>query len=243
MAAAPYETLEERTLVLEGAEVRFVVKRSPRRRSIGLRVDQDGLVVLVPQRCGHARIDAAVRDQRRWVLDKLATWTARRVPPPLWRDGEALPYRGAHAVLCIVGATSTRQLELDLDQTPRIEVPGAGIDVEACVVAWYRARALGHLAGRVEHFSGFLGVDKPRTLLSNARNRWGSCSADGVIRLSWRLIKASDDEIDYVVAHEVAHLRHMNHGRQFWNTVAEIYPAWRAASRALDGNDLRYRTF
>jgi predicted metal-dependent hydrolase len=240
---ATFDTVERRAVELNGTRVEFVVRRSPRRRGIGLRIDHDGLVVLVPQRCSQARIDAAVSDQERWVLEKLATWTARRVPPPMWRDGERLPFRGGHAVLRFDAEPVQRQLEFDFEPMPRIELAATRESIEDGVVAWYRAQALPHLTQRVAHFARCLGEEAPRVLLSEARTRWGSCSHDRVIRLSWRLIKAGDAEIDYVVAHEVSHLRHMNHGRQFWSTVADIYPQYRAASRELDRNDLRYRTF
>jgi len=241
--AVAYETQEEHALELGGTLVRFVVKRHPRRRAIGLRVDQNGLAVLVPRRCAAWRIEAAVRDQGHWVLEKLAVWTAKRVPPPRWVHGELLPYRGAHAMLHVVASRDVRQFELALDTTPRIEVPAPGARAEAAAIAWYRDRASTHFDARVAHFAALLGVPTPRMLVSSARTRWGSCSADGTIRLTWRLVKATDAEIDYVVAHEIAHLRHMNHGRQFWATVGELYPNYRTASGSLDRNDLRYRTF
>lgn len=240
---ATFDTVERRAVDLHGTRVEFVVRRSPRRRGIGLRIDHDGLVVLVPQRCSQSRIDGAVSDQSRWVLEKLATWTARRVPPPVWRDGEHLPFRGGHAVLRLGNEPPRRQLEFDFESIPTIELPEHRTEIQEGVVAWYRAQALPHLTERVAYYASCLGEETPRVLLSEARTRWGSCSHDRVIRLSWRLIKAGDAEIDYVVAHEVSHLRHMNHGRQFWGTVADIYPQYRAASRELDRNDLRYRTF
>ena len=69
------------------------------------------------------------------------------------------------------------------------------------------------------------------------------CMASGVIRLSWRLIKAPQPQIDYVVAHEIAHLKHMNHSRAFWDTVAQLYPDFKSQRQALERDGARYHTF
>ncbi|MFN9391063.1 MAG: M48 family metallopeptidase [Betaproteobacteria bacterium] len=92
----------------------------------------------------------------------------------------------------------------------------------------------------MEHFAERLGVARPRVLLSDARTRWGSCNAGGEVRLNWRLMQAPEALIDYVVAHEVAHLLHLNHSPRFWRAVERIYPAWETARAELAATSHHY---
>jgi len=94
-----------------------------------------------------------------------------------------------------------------------------------------RARAL--FLERLTYYAGKLGVPVPPLRLSSAKSRWGSCNTKGEIRLSWRLIHFSPDLIDYVIVHELAHLKEMNHSPRFWAVVARLYPDWQTARAAL----------
>ncbi|MDE2212662.1 MAG: DUF45 domain-containing protein [Betaproteobacteria bacterium] len=221
-------------------EVQYSVARRARRRSIGLLVDHTGLTVAIPPWVTLGSVEQAIREQWPWVKKKLDHWRERSVPEaPQFRDGELLPWLGGTRRLRF----STTQLSLLPEENGVIEVdPGAG-PVKFLVEEWYRAQALPLLRERVAHFSGKLGVPMPRVQLSNALGRWGSCNSRGDIRLNWRLLKASSAEIDYVVAHEVAHLKHLNHSHDFWQLVGELYPEFEAASALLDRNDPLYRRF
>jgi predicted metal-dependent hydrolase len=96
-----------------------------------------------------------------------------------------------------------------------------------CFEAWYRARAAGILVARVAHFAPLFGVGPPVVRIKDMRSRWGSCSTRGRISLHWGLVMLSRDVLDYVVVHELAHLREMNHGARFWRGVEEILPDYR----------------
>ena len=98
---------------------------------------------------------------------------------------------------------------------------------------WYRRHAAVHFAQRVQYFSTRLAVAAPRVRLSNARTRWGSCNAAGEVRLNWRLMQAAGPVIDYVAAHEVAHLKVPSHSTRFWRTVERLYPDYEAAKAEL----------
>ena len=99
--------------------------------------------------------------------------------------------------------------------------------------AWLQAQAREHFAQRLAHFAAKLGVAPPRLRLSSAKGRWGSASSSGVVSLNWRLMHFSPVLIDYVVAHEVAHLREMNHGPDFWALVGTLQPGYETAREAL----------
>jgi predicted metal-dependent hydrolase len=224
-------------------KIPFVLKRSTRRRTVGLAVDHHGLTVTAPVRMSPRTVDQTIRQQAAWVLEKIRAWEAQNHPAPKWVDGELLPYLGGAVELRVRRPPLCGQLAFPFESRPCVTIEHDGGPIEAQIIAWYRQRALRYFLPRAQHFAAKLGVFPQRVLLTNARTRWGSCNAKGEVRLNWRLIKASREEIDYVIAHELVHLRHMNHGPGFWRTLAEIYPEWQKASRKLDQNDLRYRTF
>ncbi|MDE2260420.1 MAG: DUF45 domain-containing protein [Betaproteobacteria bacterium] len=221
-------------------EVQYSVARRRRRRSIGLLVDHTGLTVAIPPWVTLGSVEQAIRDQWPWVQKKLQHWRERAIPEaPQFCEGESLPWLGGTRTLRFASA----QLSLLPQEGEVIEVDPSEGPVQFLVQQWYRAQALPLFQRRVQFFAEKLGMPAPRVHLSNALGRWGSCNDCGEIRLSWRLIKASPAEIDYVVAHEVAHLRHLNHGQDFWQLVAQLYPDFKAANQQLDRNDPLYRQF
>jgi len=115
--------------------------------------------------------------------------------------------------------------------------------VRRAVVAWYRRTALAHLAHRAFVFSRLAVLPPPRVMISSANSRWGSCNSRREVRLSWRLVKAPPALIDYVVCHELAHLRHMNHSREFWAEVGRLCPEYRRLRDELEATDHLYRSF
>jgi predicted metal-dependent hydrolase len=187
-----------------------------------------------------------VQEQAAWILRKIAAWSQHQHPQRNWQDGEIIPYLGAARRLnLVIDRRAGPELWLDLAginvASPEALAPD---EVKARVVEWFRAEARRHLPARLATFAQRLGVVPcPRFFLSGAEGRWGSCSANGDIRLSWRLMKAAPHVIDYVAVHELAHLKHMDHSAAFWRTVASIYPNYDAAREELLLNDALYRTF
>lgn len=232
-------------LQIEEQELVYQVVHRPRRRSIGLIVGHNGLTVALPPWVAPQEAERAIRAQWSWVKRKLVHWQRLTdLRPPSFQEGDALPWMGGTRILRLYNP----QLSLALDPIPQaegepLEVDPAQGPVAELVCNWYRARALEYLPGRVAFFAQQLGRPMPPLSLTNARTRWGSCNSRGEIRLHWRLMKASAAEIDYVVAHEVAHLAHLDHSPAFWNTVARIYPAYAVARAQLQANDALYRRF
>jgi hypothetical protein len=116
-------------------------------------------------------------------------------------------------------------------------------EVRRAVVAWYKREALAHLSQRVTELAARAGIAPPRVMLSSAMARWGSCNSRREVRLAWRLVKAPAEMIDYVVCHELAHLRHMNHSRAFWAEVERQCPDYRSLRERLFATDHLYRSF
>ena len=123
-----------------------------------------------------------------------------------------------------------------------VREPGDDV-VRRAVTLWYRRVARDHLAERVDTLARRAGIAPPRFLLSSAMARWGSCNTRREVRLAWRLVKAPEPLIDYVVCHELAHLRHMNHSRAFWAEVARQCPDYEACRAELFATDHLYRSF
>ncbi len=237
------EVAQPRSIELRGREVPFVLKRSQRRRRIAFLVDEQGLAVHAPWRASESVIDGAIRDAARWILAKLEQWEGRpRTPVRRWTEGEPLDYLGRTLTLSLAHDPALTLAELSDDAVLRLRLPDPldAARVRVGVVRWYRRHAERHLPTRVAHFAELLQVSRPKVLLSDARTRWGSCNADGVIRLNWRLMQAPEPIVDYVAAHEVAHLLHLNHSRRFWCAVERIYPSWEDARAELSAASRHY---
>lgn len=235
---APPRTRGEasRAILLRAQRVSYALKRS-RRRTIGFTVDERGLSVSAPRWVGIREIEQALVERGDWILRKLAEFRellAQRERDAIrWEHGGAIPFLGGRIELRVRAGhrgEPVREGECLSVALP----PGAGADqLRDRVHAWLQSQAREHFAARVAHFSSQLGVAPSRWSLSSARTRWGSCNADGSIRLNWRLIHLPPHIVDYVICHELAHLRELNHGPRFWNTVGELFPEHLEARRWL----------
>lgn len=217
----------------------YTLRRSTR-RSIGFMIDDEGLRVTAPKRISIAEIDNAIRAKQSWILSKLHERRERRAarldkPPVEWVDGAVLPYLGSDITLRLYQSArnrsdynpATRELNMGL-------VPGATETLlKERVKSWMQQEAKALFAQRLDLYAARLGVAYSAFGLSSAGTRWGSCTAKRVIRLNWKLIHFSLPLIDYVVAHELAHILEMNHSQRFWDTVGRIYPAYEEAKALL----------
>lgn len=233
--AAPPVTVPAGTLrhIQLGSEIVAYRLRRARRRSIGMVIDEDGLRVAAPGHAPVAEVEAFIREKTRWVLQKLAEWRAAPRPPVVnWSDGAMIALLGAPVIVRLLPERRGISLEggrLGVGLAPRGE-PAA---VRKRGIAWFKERARALFGERLALYAAKLGVPAPALALSNARTQWGMCHEDGRVRLNWRLIHLPLRLIDYVVAHELAHLREMNHSVRFWAVVGGLYPDYRAARREL----------
>lgn len=243
MPARELVSRDLRRLALRERAVDYVLVRRRGRRGVGLKVDENGLTVSAPSTMPLARIESVVRDSESWVLRKVEEWSARQVPAVRWRDGAALPFLGDALVLRLHAAgrpgAEREGTELLVKAPPDAGEPA----IRSTVVGWYKRVALAFLSERVASLAERAGVAPPRVFLSSAMARWGSCNSRREVRLAWRLVKAPPALVDYVVCHELAHLRHMNHSRAFWAEVERQCPDYRALRRQLFATDHLYRSF
>lgn len=231
LGATPAAREERRSIVLGGAEVHYVLRRSSR-RTLALQIDHRGVRVAAPLVARTADVERFIVGHARWLLDRMAARAAVSPPRFVLADGVELPVLGETCRLRILPGVRAARWRLAADGVEELVLP-AGRDPERPLVMALRRRALPWFAERVAEFCFRLGKPVPRVALTAARTRWGSCSSRSGIRLHWRLIHLSPDLIDYVVAHEVAHLAEMNHSPRFWAHVANLYPNWKDARLRL----------
>lgn len=220
----------------------YRLKRSAR-RTIGFSIDGNGLAVTAPRWATLADIESALADKQRWIFAKLAEWQTRTeqraLPRIVWTDGASLPYLGKPLTVAVTSSSGTLRhdperaaLELGLPLDAHAQ------QIKDRVQGWLQQEARRLFGERLDLYAQRLGVRHSAYALSSATTRWGSCSSDGKIRLNWRLIHFPLSIVDYVVAHELAHLREMNHSSRFWDTVASIFPEFREARSSLKNHPL-----
>lgn len=234
-----------RVVTLDEQAVGFVLLRS-RRRTIGFLITDDGLRVTAPAWVSLTEIDNAVRAKARWILTRLHAWQERRRRVALhrthWADNGELPYLGRN-IRFKLGADRVHYAG-DL-QVPRdgdilwLTLPATAdaARVRDTVQVWLQAQARTIMGSRLDHFLQRTGLRINKWRLSSAQTRWGSCTSQGNIMLNWRLVHFPLTIIDYVIAHELAHLREMNHGPDFWAEVGQILPDYRPARDLLRQHD------
>ncbi len=217
-------------LILPGdPPIALDIKPSARARRLSLRVSRlDGRVTLtLPHGASRRHALAFVEDKADWIRRHLADRPDAEVPMP----GRSLPVHGTdHAIVTGPG----RSVHLAAGE---IVVPHRDPDrTPARLMAFLKLEARAALAEAVDRHTATLAVSPAKLTLRDTRSRWGSCSARGDLMFSWRLVMAPRDVLDYVAAHEVAHLVEMNHSRAFWNTVARTCPGFEAPRRWLRQN-------
>ena len=216
---------------LETCVVAYELRRG-KRRTVGMSITPEGLSVRAPRWTPVSEVEGILRSKSAWLIDKLAqsrqralALTQARVQ---WVDGGAFDYLGQR-VRMRIDPTQAAPCHLDHSDTegPCLHLGVAHTaseeQIRDTVQAWLMRQAQQVFEARLT-----------RLRLSSAGTRWGSASADGTIRLNWRLLHQTMDMVDYVVVHELSHLRHMDHGPQFWDVVASILPDHAQRRRALN---------
>jgi predicted metal-dependent hydrolase len=229
-----------RAIALDGAHIAYQLKRG-KRRTIGFTVGTDGLTVSAPRSTALAAIDTALREKQRWIIARLGEMRQRHERLQAlridWQEGATVPFLGQPVILLLdprqrhgPGGAVLTSADDTLPGVPRLTLhiglphTASPHQLRDATQAWLMRQARRVFTARLDHYAPQLGVRWQRLSLSSAGTRWGSASADGWIRLNWRLIHLREPVIDYVVVHELAHLREMNHSPRFWQHVETILP-------------------
>ena len=218
---------------LAGLDVAVRLRRNARARRLILRVDTSrGPVLTLPAHVGVTDAEAFVRRHLAWLRRQLAA-VPERVP---FADGAAVPLRGRDHMLRFVGEGHRRGtvwIDASGRHAPALCVAGAVEHAPRRLQDWLKRQARSDLSAAVARHGARLGLRARRVAVRDQTSRWGSCSGTGTLSFSWRLVLAPPDVLDYVAAHEVAHLAEMNHGPRFWALVRQTMPEMDAPRRWL----------
>lgn len=247
---------------LRDAVVAYELRRA-KRRSIGFVVGPDGLVVSAPKWVALHEVESALQEKADWIVRKLGEMRERQqrldASRISWQEGASFPFLGEpvivvldpqHGFSAVGGALKASDVEvvlrtdeeasnLTLTGVPRLSLhiglphTARPEQIRDAVQAWLMRQAKRIFAERLDHFAPQLQVQWRKLSLSSAGTRWGSAHTDGSIRLNWRLIHFKASVIDYVVAHELSHLRVMDHSPRFWDTVRTVVPDYASLRKQL----------
>lgn len=229
---AESQPTDSRTIDLLGTEVEFGVRRSAEATKPRIDVDIRGVTVVVPNSAA-VRPAEVLRANAAWVVEKRRDFERYRekVPDRTFEAGETFPLLGTERELVIEPARS----HAITDASIRLrESTVERSTVERVLENVYRREARDHFSERADHYAEEMGVEYGKIEIRNQRTKWGSCSTTGTISLNWRLMMAPPEIVDYVVVHELAHLREANHGDAFWSLVAEHDPGYEAHAQWLE---------
>lgn len=242
---------------LAGLDRPIALRRSRRARRLSLRVNEAkrGAVLTLPLHVGYAEAGDFLARHFEWLRERLA-----ELPEPVpFAHGTRFPLRGEDREL-LIAARSRGRAKVWLEPCPesgespfayaraaapagRVCVLGPAHQAPGRLLRWLKGEARGDLMDRIRHHAGCLEVRPARISIRDQATRWGSCSAAGALSFSWRLILAPPFVLDYVAAHEVAHLRELNHGARFWALVASTTPRLEEARAWLKSHGPRLHRY
>ena len=233
MVQATYHRLTivgKREITLNDQTVSYILKRSTRAQHVRLEIKRDtGLTVVIPEFYKTGQLADILQGKRGWILGKLSTYVeiqplcARRE----LKSGDTITYLGRDLKVL------TRQDYQDVDSvelqknTLVVSLRRENDRLNVALEQWYRMQAAKLIKERADKLSARLGVSYNRLIIRGQKTRWGSCSRKGNLSFNWKLLMVPEPVIDYVIIHELAHLKEMNHTKRFWAIVAEYCPQWR----------------
>ena len=235
---------------LGSKKIKYEVIRSDR-KTLGINIEPDrGVIVRSPHNVSERKIKEVVEDKSSWILKKLKK-VGEIKPPPGPREylsGEKLSYLGRRYRLKVIPVAGIKKVRVKLYQGKfNIDYPAELEEKEEerkekirkQLISWYREHASKKIKERVEKYKGKVGVEPNKVKVKKQKKRWGSCSSKGNLNINWRIIMAPMSIVDYIVVHELVHLKHSNHSKDFWQLVETILPDYQERKEWLRVNGRR----
>lgn len=224
---------------LDGKSISYTLKRSSRARYLRLEIRPVGLVVIIPRKVSQHQADTFIRSKESWILAKLARYQNQPVPPPekSLESGDLLPYLGRQLTLKVHHEPHKSALVLVEGNNLLVNLNHATGNIESIVADWYHFQARILVTEKCAAVSKLMGISSHTITIRGQRTRWGSCSRKGTLSFNWKLLKTPEQVIDYVIIHELAHIKEMNHSRKFWNLVAKFCPEYKTYRKWLREQD------
>ena len=218
------------SLTIRGEEIPVLLRTHPRARRISIKIKTATreVIIVTPERSSRKQALRFADSQFEWIADRL-----NELPPRVpFVAGAQIPFKDK--LLTIEHAPDARAGTWADEEAGRIYVSGAAEHLERRVHDWLKKEAKLELRAHTERFVEMLEVPSPKITIRDTTSRWGSCSPRSGLSFSWRLILAPSFVLEYVAAHECAHIRHPHHGGAFWREVAGLFPEWKKAERWLN---------
>lgn len=220
------------------------------RKTISLIIDPEkGLLVRAPERVTYRQIEQIVREKSNWIIRKQEE--IKRIRSEVEKEfvaGEKLPFQGEIYEIEVMESGEIKSVTVSLeDGIFLIKVPhdlkgdNRKEEIKRRLVEWYKKEARSKYKERVEHYRKKLGVSYNKIFIRDQKTRWGSCSSKGNLNFNWRLIMAPLSIMDYIVVHELVHLIHPNHSRDFWKLVESVIPDYKEKKQWLRVNGYRLK--
>ncbi|QWC18212.1 SprT family zinc-dependent metalloprotease [Halorubrum sp. 2020YC2] len=223
-----------RKVTLQGENVAYEVRQSDEATQPRIDLDLHGVRVVLPDD-STTDPEELLKENAVWVLEKKRKYDAYReqIPDREFEEGERFPYLGEQYEIVVEQRPASQVVENEF-RLAKHHVEQTSI--KRALETLYRRKARELFENRANHFSEEIGVEYDKIEVRNQRTKWGSCSTTGTLGLNWRLMMAPSDIVDYVVVHELAHLREQNHTDEFWSLVAEHDPEYTEHSEWLEDN-------
>lgn len=234
--------LEERKTTLDGQTISYIVKRSANARYIRLEVrSETGLTVVIPRSRKAKHIPDLLEAKKGWILSKLAKYGQFR-PQKMeneLKSGGTIPYLGQD--LEIVRRQNHGSSDgVRLEQNKLIvSLRAQNVRVDFVLEQWYRKQAAEFITVKAKKLSARFGLTYKRLIIRGQKTRWASCSHKGNLSFNWKLLMAPEPVIDYVITHELVHLKEMNHTKKFWQLVTQYCPRWREHKQWLRDHEAK----
>ncbi|WP_051235479.1 M48 family metallopeptidase [Marinimicrobium agarilyticum] len=221
--------------------MQYRIKRSARRRTVSLEIRDAQLLVRAPVGVSERDLERFVRQKSLWIDRKISAQRAllARVPEYRYVSGTCLPFMGEELTLAVAEGAAGRVERLGSVlsvATSRRSRRPAEEQARALVEGWYRAQSRERLTEKTRALSRRMGLECTAVTIRRTKSKWGHCTSRGEIQYNWQILLAPEPVVDYLVAHEVCHLRHHNHSRAFWHLVEQVCPDYRRQRDWLKAN-------
>jgi predicted metal-dependent hydrolase len=216
-------------ITIQGESFAYTLKRSSVARHLRLEGwANTGLTVIVPRTYNTKDLPKLLESKKTWILSKLNQFAAKqpRAVSKQLESGDVIPYLGRSLELVMTDNIGTPDIKLQ-EEHLLINLGSQDGQLKLVLEDWYRRQAERYLRERVGVLCLRVGVTYGRLTVRGARTRWGSCSRKGNISLNWKLMMLTEPVIDYIIIHELVHLKELNHSKKFWSIVAGYCPQWR----------------
>jgi predicted metal-dependent hydrolase len=232
------KVVAEDKIILNGQVVSYSVKRSARARRVRLEMKRGtALTVILPRTYSLEHVTDIVKSKQRWILNTMTRFENH----PLFSEknivsGDVIAYLGKQLRVVAKKGKETIPVYLERNRLVVNSASGNG-ELRSMLQTWYKTQATNLIQEKADKWSAKLGVTHNRITIRGQKSRWGSCSRNGNLSYNWKLVMAPETVIDYVVIHELAHLKQMNHSKKFWQLVAAYCPEWRDCKKWLRNHE------